>query len=76
VSLGLALGEGKALADILGARSAVTEGVHSATAVVDLAASLEVDMPISQAVAAIVTGKASVDEAILSLLTRPFKSET
>ncbi|HEY4344842.1 MAG TPA: NAD(P)H-dependent glycerol-3-phosphate dehydrogenase [Parvibaculum sp.] len=75
MSLGLALGEGKSLADILGARSAVTEGVHSATAVVDLAATLNVEMPISEAVASIVTGKANVDEAIAALLTRPFKSE-
>ncbi|MCE9648001.1 MAG: NAD(P)-dependent glycerol-3-phosphate dehydrogenase [Parvibaculum sp.] len=76
MSLGLALGEGKSLADILGARNAVTEGVHSATAVVDLAATLNVEMPISEAVASIVTGKANVDEAIAALLTRPFKSET
>lgn len=76
MSLGLALGQGKALADILGARNAVTEGVHSATAVVALAATLGVEMPISEAIASIVTGKANVDEAIAALLTRPFKSET
>lgn len=75
MSLGLALGQGKSLTEILGARSAVTEGVHSATAVVDLAATLNVEMPISQAVASIVTGKADIDEAIAALLTRPFKSE-
>jgi glycerol-3-phosphate dehydrogenase (NAD(P)+) len=75
MSLGLALGEGKTLDEIMGARSAVTEGVHSATAVVELAATLKIEMPISEAVASIVTGKASVDEAIMSLLTRPFKNE-
>lgn len=75
MSLGLALGEGKSLDEIMGARSAVTEGVHSANAVVELAASLNIEMPISEAVAAIVTGKSSVDDAILALLTRPFKSE-
>lgn len=75
MSLGLALGEGKTLDEIMGARSAVTEGVHSANAVVELAASLKIEMPISEAVAAIVTGKSSVDNAIMSLLTRPFKSE-
>jgi glycerol-3-phosphate dehydrogenase (NAD(P)+) len=76
MSLGLALGQGKTLADILGARNAVTEGVHSATAVVALAATLGVEMPISEAIASIVAGKANVDEAIAALLTRPFKSET
>ncbi len=75
MSLGLALGEGQSLEAIMGARNAVTEGVHSATAVVELAASLNIEMPISEAVAAIVTGKSSVDDAILALLTRPFKSE-
>jgi len=34
-----------------------------------------VDMPISFAVAALLDGKLSVDEAIESLLTRPFKAE-
>jgi glycerol-3-phosphate dehydrogenase (NAD(P)+) len=34
-----------------------------------------VDMPISAAVAAVLTEKLSVDAAIESLLTRPIKSE-
>ncbi|HEX7775554.1 MAG TPA: NAD(P)H-dependent glycerol-3-phosphate dehydrogenase [Parvibaculum sp.] len=76
MSLGMALGEGKSLAGIMGGRISVTEGVFSATAVVALAAAHGVEMPISEAVASIVTGKASVDEAIVALLTRPFKSET
>ncbi|MDR3498448.1 MAG: NAD(P)-dependent glycerol-3-phosphate dehydrogenase [Parvibaculum sp.] len=75
MSLGMALGEGKSLADIMGARISVTEGVFSATAVCALAATHGIEMPISEAVAAIVTGKASVDDAIVALLTRPFKSE-
>ena len=37
MSLGVALGQGQALADILGARKSVTEGVYSASAVVGLA---------------------------------------
>jgi len=76
MSLGMALGEGKSLDDIMGGRISVTEGVFSATAVVALAAAHGIEMPISEAVASIVTGKASVDEAIIALLTRPFKSET
>ena len=75
MSLGLALGEGKSLAEIMGARNAVTEGVHSANAVVELGKIHNVEMPIAEAVASIVTGKSSVDDAILTLLTRPFKSE-
>lgn len=76
MSLGMALGQGKSLAEILGSRHSVSEGVFSATAVVELAAKYDIEMPISAAVAAIVTGKSNVDEAILALLTRPFKSES
>jgi glycerol-3-phosphate dehydrogenase (NAD(P)+) len=76
MSLGLALGEGKTLDAIMGARNAVTEGVHSATAVLELAETHQIEMPITEAVASIVTGSASVDDAIVSLLTRPFTTET
>jgi len=76
MSLGMALGEGKSLEEILGARISVSEGVFSANAVVELAAKHGIEMPISEAVASIVTGKANVDEAIAALLTRPFKNES
>lgn len=75
MSLGLALGEGKTLDEIMSSRNAVTEGVHSANAVVGLGKIHHVEMPIAEAVASIVTGQSSVDNAILALLTRPFKSE-
>ena len=45
-------------------------------AVMELAARHGVDMPICEAVAAIVEGKASVDAAITGLLSRPFTSES
>ena len=37
--------------------------------------SVDIDMPISFAVAALLDGKMSVDAAIESLLSRPFKAE-
>src|SRR5689334_19118042 len=46
MSLGAALGEGRALADILAERHSVAEGVSSAAAVVALAAHHGVEMPI------------------------------
>ncbi|MBX3445490.1 MAG: NAD(P)-dependent glycerol-3-phosphate dehydrogenase [Parvibaculaceae bacterium] len=76
MSLGLALGEGKTLEEIMGARNSVSEGVHSATAVVALARRYGIEMPIAEAVANIVTGRAGVDETIAALLARPFRSET
>ena len=76
MSLGIALGEGKTLEEIMGARNSVSEGVHSATAVVALARRYGIEMPIAEAVANIVTGRAGVDETIAALLARPFRSET
>lgn len=75
MSLGRALGQGASLAGILGGRSAVTEGVYTAAAVVSLAAKHRLDMPISQAVHAILEGRLPVDEAIAGLMQRPFKAE-
>lgn len=75
MSLGRALGQGLALQDILAGRRTVSEGVYTAHAVARIARERALDMPISTAVAAIVGGKLSVDEAIEALLTRPFKAE-
>ena len=74
-SLGVALGEGRPLADILGERQTVAEGVHSAAAVVALAARVGVDMPICAAVDAILNGGAGIEEVIEGLLARPFRDE-
>ena len=75
MSLGRALGEGKSLADILGHRRAVTEGVYTAAAVVRLARQKGIEMPIAEAVNDIVEGRTSVDDAIQRLMQRPFKAE-
>ncbi len=74
-SLGVALGEGRPLADILGERQTVAEGVHSAAAVVALAERIGVDMPICAAVDAILNRGAQIGEVIEGLLARPFRGE-
>ena len=51
------------------------EGVYTAAAVVHLARAKGVEMPIAEAVHAIVEGRVSVDDAIFSLMTRPLKAE-
>lgn len=76
MSLGRALGEGRSLDEILGTRRAVTEGVWTAAAVIRIARAKGVEMPIAEAVHAIVEGHAEVDDAIAALLSRPFKSES
>jgi len=75
MSVGLALGRGMTLQEALAGKLSVAEGVASAPAVRDLAARLGVEMPICQAVAAILAGEAEVDAAIAGLLSRPLKSE-
>ena len=75
MSLGIALGQGQSLDALMAGRLSVAEGVHTAEAVVNLAARHNVDMPICQAVHAIVSGHWSVDDAIQHLLSRPMGSE-
>ena len=69
-TLGIALGRGERPP-----RDKLAEGEFTAPVLVELAASRQVDMPVSQAVAAILSGATTIDEAIESLLTRPFKAE-
>lgn len=75
MSCGLALGCGETLEAIMASRNSVTEGVASAPAVLELARKHDVDMPICAAVAGIVSGRISVDQAIEGLLSRPFTTE-
>lgn len=75
MSLGLALGKGRTVAEALAGKLSVAEGAASAPAVRDLAAKLGVEMPICQAVAGILADEHTVDAAIMGLLSRPLKSE-
>lgn len=75
MSLGRALGQGKPLAEIMGSRRSVAEGVYTAAAVVRRAGELGVEMPIAAAVDAIVAGSMTVDQAIDALLSRPLRAE-
>jgi len=69
-SCGVALGKGEKPD-----HSKLAEGVFTAPVLLEMAREKKVEMPISTAVAAVLAGKMSVDEAIESLLTRPIKSE-
>jgi len=75
LSLGIALGEGKTLEQIMGARRTVAEGVHTARAIEALAGKHGVDMPICAAVDAVLHKFASIDETLAALLARPFRTE-
>jgi glycerol-3-phosphate dehydrogenase (NAD(P)+) len=75
MSLGIALGQGRSVSETLKARHSVTEGVHTASAVIELAAARGIEMPIAQAVHAVISGLATVDQAIEALLARPIRAE-
>jgi glycerol-3-phosphate dehydrogenase (NAD(P)+) len=74
-SLGLALGRGEQLAEVLAARSGVTEGVATAPALVARAAQAGVEMPVCAAVAALLAGRIMLAAAIATLLARPRRDE-
>jgi glycerol-3-phosphate dehydrogenase (NAD(P)+) len=73
-ALGVALGRGRSLTEAMPGPQ-VVEGVSTAAAVATLAADLGIDMPISTAVAAVLSGKLEIDRAIAGLLDRPIKAE-
>jgi glycerol-3-phosphate dehydrogenase (NAD(P)+) len=73
-SLGVALGQGQSLDDVL-REGKLAEGAYTAAVLVELAAEHGVEMPISGAVAAVLDGRLSVDAAIEALLARPIGAE-
>ncbi|MFA5949307.1 MAG: NAD(P)H-dependent glycerol-3-phosphate dehydrogenase [Hyphomicrobium sp.] len=75
MSLGRALGQGETLEAVLGSRVSVAEGVYTAAAAVRLAREQKIEMPISEAVHAILEGRVTVDDAIAGVMSRPFKAE-
>ena len=75
-SFGHALGQGKSVAKILASRVAVTEGVTSSTSVKELADKLNVEMPISASVHAIIHENKDIDVVIAELMERPRRAET
>ena len=73
-ALGLALGRGADVATAL-ADGKLTEGVFTSGVLVDLAHQKNIDMPICEAVDAVLAERISIDAAIEALLARPRKAE-
>jgi glycerol-3-phosphate dehydrogenase (NAD(P)+) len=73
--VGLALGQGKQIGDILAEMRQVAEGVKTAKVAKELAAKLGVDAPIIDAMHAIIHEGVPVREAIMRLMSRPTRSE-
>jgi glycerol-3-phosphate dehydrogenase (NAD(P)+) len=72
-SLGLRIGAGSPPAEASGGKLA--EGAFTADALVALARAASVDMPVAEAVAAVLAGGLTVDAAIDALMTRPLRAE-
>jgi glycerol-3-phosphate dehydrogenase (NAD(P)+) len=73
-TFGVNLGRGQPPNDIQGT-TGLAEGAFTAPVLLEMARQKGIDMPISSAVAALLAGQMSVDEAIESLLTRPLRAE-
>ncbi len=74
-TVGLALGQGRALEEVLGAMPQVVEGVTTAQAAHDLAARLGVEVPIIDEVHAILHEGRPLKGAVERLMTRALKRE-
>lgn len=73
--VGLALGAGKTLEETLASLGHVAEGVGTAREVARLATELQVDMPIAQAVAAVIRGDLKASDAVVQLMRRAQRAE-
>ncbi|MBI1340479.1 NAD(P)H-dependent glycerol-3-phosphate dehydrogenase [bacterium] len=75
MSFGIAIGCGASVDQARAAARGVVEGADSAEGVVALARRSGVEMPICEAVAAVVSGAMQPRQAIDALLNRPFRGE-
>ncbi len=71
-AFGVSLG-GSATVDVRGKK--LTEGVYTAPVLVEAARAKKIEMPIAEAVAAVLAGKVEIDAAIAALLSRPLRQE-
>lgn len=76
MSLGMELGKGRTLKEILAERRSVAEGVDTSRSVIALAESLGVELPICNAVNRILHQDEDVDIVVRDLLRRPFRNES
>ena len=70
-AVGVRLGKGEALADIMSSSSQVAEGVPTAGAVVSLARKYRVQLPVLTAVAQVLNGQLSAAEAVAEIMRLP-----
>jgi glycerol-3-phosphate dehydrogenase (NAD(P)+) len=74
-AVGIELGKGRQLGEILGTTRRVAEGVGSAAAALELARRAGIEMPITGQVHAVLTAERATQEAIRELMERRLKQE-
>jgi glycerol-3-phosphate dehydrogenase (NAD(P)+) len=74
-SVGIELGKGRELREILGSTRRVAEGVGSAAAALELARRVQIEMPITEQVRAVLSAGRVTQDAIRELMERPLKQE-
>lgn len=74
-TLGKGLGEGGSAAELLSGNRTVAEGAATAPVLRDAARALGVDMPVVEAVCALLDGSAPIEKVVAGLLSRPIRSE-
>lgn len=74
-SVGVALGQGRSLGDVLAGMHMVAEGVKTARPMVELAESVGVEVPIAAQVAELLDGRKMPGDAITALMLRPARAE-
>lgn len=74
-TVGVKIGEGKKLADILSEMHMVAEGVKTAKSVYNLSRKLDVEMPIAHSVYAVLYESLNPKDAVYQLMTRGLKGE-
>ena len=75
-SLGVGVGEGRPAAELLSNRRTVAEGAFTAPVLARVSREKGIDMPIVNAVDALVAGRASVEQVLDELLSRPPRPES
>lgn len=72
---GLALGQGRTVAEIRASGARLAEGVMTAPVALAMATALDVEAPLIAAVNALLAGRERIDTIVAGLMTRPIKRE-
>jgi glycerol-3-phosphate dehydrogenase (NAD(P)+) len=74
-SLGLGIGEGRSAAELLSNRMTIAEGAFTAPVLARISREKGIDMPIVNAVDALIADRTDVDQVLDELLSRPPRQE-